>query len=155
MYSNSSSQYCNAPKLSYYCKIKRSLFLFSLVNSLRTLVTNREISRLFLLLRRSAKYRIRDAQECIKVTIFWQDWACKVCRCSVLFGYLTKWEPELVRDISRSLWDFFDLFFNVFEEERIIILARPRFYTDSLVWPFRSEETLSWGISRLRHCDSS
>ena len=32
----------------------------------------------------------RDAQECIKVAIFWQDWACKVCRFSVLFGYLTK-----------------------------------------------------------------
>ena len=26
--------------------------------------------------------------------IFWQDWACKVCRFSVLFGYLTKWEPN-------------------------------------------------------------
>ena len=31
-----------------------------------------------------------DAQECIKVAIFWQDWAPKVCRFSVLFGYLTK-----------------------------------------------------------------
>ena len=49
MYSNfPSSQYCNAPKLSYYCKITRSLSLFSSVNSLRTLVTNCEISRLFL-----------------------------------------------------------------------------------------------------------
>ena len=26
--------------------------------------------------------------------IFWQDWASKVCRFSVLFGYLTKWEPN-------------------------------------------------------------
>ena len=44
------------------------------------------------LLRRSAKWRIRDAQECIKVDLFWQDWACKVCRFSVLFGYLTRWD---------------------------------------------------------------
>ena len=26
--------------------------------------------------------------------LFWQDWACKVCRFSVLFGYLTKWGPN-------------------------------------------------------------
>ena len=25
---------------------------------------------------------------------FWQDWASKVCMFSVLFGYLTKWEPN-------------------------------------------------------------
>ena len=37
---------------------------------------------------------IRDAQECIKVDFFWQDWAHKVCRFTVLFGYLTKWEPN-------------------------------------------------------------
>ena len=43
-----SSQYCNVPKLSYYCKITRSLSLFGSVNSLRILVTNCEISRLFL-----------------------------------------------------------------------------------------------------------
>ena len=33
---------------------------------------------------------IRDAQECIKFDFFWQDWAHKVCRFSVLFGYSTK-----------------------------------------------------------------
>ena len=29
----------------------------------------------------------------------------------------------------------------------------PGVWTDSTVWPVRSEETLSWGISRLRYCD--
>ena len=29
-----------------------------------------------------------------KLHFFWQDWASKVCRFSVLFGYLTKWEPN-------------------------------------------------------------
>ena len=29
----------------------------------------------------------------------------------------------------------------------------PRVWTDSPVWPVRSGETLSWGISRLRYCD--
>ena len=38
--------------------------------------------------------RIRDAQECIKVDFFWQEWARKVCRFLVLFGYLTKLEPN-------------------------------------------------------------
>ena len=46
----------------------------------------------------------------------------KVCRFSVLFGYLTKWEPNYF-EISRDYFDFFDLFFTFFEEERIIILA--------------------------------
>ena len=67
----------------------------------------------------------REVKECIKVTIFWQDWACKVCRFSVLFGYLAKWEPNWF-EISRDHFDFFDLFFNFFEEERIIIWAWPK-----------------------------
>ena len=55
-----------------------------------------------------------------------QDWARKVCRFSVnLFGYLTKWEPNWF-ETSRNHFDFFDLFFNLFEEERIIILAFAR-----------------------------
>ena len=29
----------------------------------------------------------------------------------------------------------------------------PRVGTHSPVWPIRSDETLNWGISRLRHCD--
>ena len=29
----------------------------------------------------------------------------------------------------------------------------PVVWTDSPVWPVRSDETLSWGISRLRYCD--
>ena len=29
-----------------------------------------------------------------KLHFFLQDWASKVCRFSVLFGYLTKWEPN-------------------------------------------------------------
>ena len=32
-------------------------------------------------------------------------------------------------------------------------LCLPRVWTDSLVWPIRSDETLRCGISRLRHCD--
>ena len=31
--------------------------------------------------------------------LFWEDWARKVCRFSVLFGYLTEVRAELVRDI--------------------------------------------------------
>ena len=50
-------------------------------------------------------------------------------------------------------YDFFDLFFKLFEEERIIILAFPGLKPTSHVWPIRSEETLRWGICRLRRCD--
>ena len=56
-----------------------------------------------------------------KLTFFWQDRARKVCRFSVLFGYLTKWEPNLF-EISRD-FDFFDLFFNFFEEEYLTPLV--------------------------------
>ena len=44
-----------------------------------------------LLLGRSAKYRIRDVQECPKLAFFRQDWARKVREFSVWVGYLTKW----------------------------------------------------------------
>ena len=47
----------------------------------------------------------------------------------VLLGYLTKWE------ISRDHFDFFDLFFNLFKEERIIILIFPRFEPTHLCDP--------------------
>ena len=52
---------------------------------------------------------------------------CKVCRFSVLFGYLTK--------ISRDHFDFFDLFSNFFEEERNIVLASPEFEPTHLCDP--------------------
>ena len=55
--------------------------------------------------------------------------------------------------MSRAHFDFFDLFFNLFELERISIIGFPGVWTDSPVWHVRSEETLSWGISRLRYCD--
>ena len=66
--------------------------------------------------------------------LFWQDWACKVCRFSVLFGYLTKWEPNKF-EISRDHFDFVDWFFNFFEEERIFILAFPGFEPTHLCDP--------------------
>ena len=59
-----------------------------------------------------------------KLLLLEQDWTRKVCGFFVLFGYLTKWSrAELVRDELRDHFDFFDLFFNLFEEERTIILA--------------------------------
>ena len=51
-----------------------------------------------------------------KLTFFDKIGYAKFCRFSVLFGYLTKWEPNLF-EISRDHFDFFDLFFNFFEEE--------------------------------------
>ena len=56
-----------------------------------------------LLLRRSAKYRIRDVQKCIKVDIF----ATRLGTQSLyVFGFIRLFDEvraELVRDISRSL----------------------------------------------------
>ena len=45
---------------------------------------------------------------------------------SVWINYSTKWEPNYC-EISRDHFEFFDLFFNLFVEERIIILACPGF----------------------------
>ena len=41
-----------------------------------------------------------------KMLFLGQDWARKICRFSVLFGSLTKWEPNLF-EISRDHFDFF------------------------------------------------
>ena len=85
-----------------------------------------------------------------KLTILGQDWARKVCRFSVVFGYLAKWKPNLFA-MSRDHFDFYNLFFNLFEEERIIILAFPGFEPTHLCDPLDQRRT--WGISRLRYCD--
>ena len=69
-----------------------------------------------------------------KVTFFWQYWARKLCRFSVLFGYLTKWEPNYFA-IFWDHFDFFDLFFNFFVEERIFFLVFPGFEPTQLCDP--------------------
>ena len=51
---------------------------------------------------------------------------------------------------SRDHFDFLDLFFNLLEEERSIILAFPGFEPTHLCDP---SDQKSWGISRLHHCD--
>ena len=45
-----------------------------------------------LMLFTSAEREVKDSRR--SVDFFWQDWARKVCRFSVLFGYLTKWKPN-------------------------------------------------------------
>ena len=54
--------------------------------------TLRSFSKLYF----SAKRKVKDARRSgmYQSWLFWQDWACKVCRFSVLFGYFTKWEPN-------------------------------------------------------------
>ena len=59
---------------------------------------------------------------------------------------------ELVRDISRSL-RFLWFILYLFQGRKNYHFGFPGVWTDSPVWPVSSEETLSWGISRLRYCD--
>ena len=66
------------------------------------------------------------------LTFLGQDWARKVCRFSVLFGYLTKRDPNL---FEIDHFDLYDLFFNLLKEERIIILAFPGFEPTHLCDP--------------------
>ena len=40
-----------------------------------------------------------------------------------------------------------------YSRKKELVFWLPGVWTDSPVWPARSEETLSWGISRLRYCD--
>ena len=44
----------------------------------------------------SAEREVKDSRHSgmYQSCLFWQDWARKVCRFSVLFGCLTKWEPN-------------------------------------------------------------
>ena len=59
---------------------------------------------------------------------------------------------ELVRDISRSL-RFLWFIIYLFRGRKNYYFGFPGVWTDLPVWPVRSEETLSWGSSRLRYCD--
>ena len=89
--------------------------------------------------------RIRDAQES------WLFLTRLGTQSLLVFGFIRPFDEvraELVRDISRSrrfLW--------FFRGRKNYYLGFPGVWTDSLVWPVRSEETLSWGISRLRYCE--
>ena len=59
---------------------------------------------------------------------------------------------ELVRDISRLL-QFLCFILQLIRRRKNYYFGLPGAWTDSPVRRFRSEETLSWGISWLRHCD--
>ena len=103
-----------------------------------------------------------------KLTFLEQDWARAVCRFSVLFSlpawearfYSAIWRSESrgssrylkVRDISRSL-RFLWFILWLIRGRKNYYFGFPGVWTGSPVSPVRSEETLSWGISRLRYCD--
>ena len=53
----------------------------------------------------------------------------------------------------KTLTPRFTDFCTDFEKKTDGFAVYPGVGTDSPVWPVRSEETLSWGISRLRYCD--
>ena len=122
MYSNfPSSQYCNAPKLSYYCKITLCSSLFGSVNSLRTLVTNCEISRLFLFVTKFMLWcshmflinvhKVNSNQMTLIGFLFRQEShrCCKVCALTIKL-YLLSWSERWMT-IFGSSGEFQEAFF--------------------------------------------
>ena len=94
---------------------------------------------------------IRDVQECIKFDFFGKIGHTK----SVGFRFYSGiWRSEsrissrYVEITSISL-----IYSLTYSSKKELLFRLPGAWTDSPVRPFISEETLSWEISRLRHCD--